>query len=141
MDQESGDWIGAWKICGKTTYLQLQCKQMESLYVDKSILPIQREMMRINWICVLSDSKKGVAYDFVNNLYNLWLKATPRTQWIETAVDQSNHVIAQRQCENPIFNAKDSEKKNLENQSMAIGRKSSVFLPELVSLLHTNQQK
>ena len=108
--EKEGDWLGIWKLCGKTTYLRLQCKQIEKLYDDQTCLPFEREMMRLNRICVLSKSKKGVAYDFVNELYNLWLKASPPTPWIETAVARSRHCIIGKHCANHVFNNKERKR-------------------------------
>ena len=110
MEKESCDWLGIWKLCGKTTYLRLQCEQIEKLYDDQTFLPFEREMMRLNRICVLSKSKKGVAYDFVNELYNLWLKASPPTPWIETAIARSRHCIIGKHCTNLVFNNKERKR-------------------------------
>ena len=70
---------------------------------------VEREIMRIDNIYVLSGSSKGVAYDFVNELYNLWLKRTPTTPFIDTAVERSRHMIAQRFCAYNLFKSRSNE--------------------------------
>ena len=87
-------------------YLREQCEQIETMYGQEGITCVEREVMRVNNICVLSDSKRGVAYDFVNELYNLWLKQTPTTPFIDTAVERSRHTIVQRFCAGEMFNTK-----------------------------------
>ncbi len=59
--------------------------------------------MRLNRIPVITDSEVGVAFDHVNELYNLWLKKPPSTLFIDTAVERSRHMIAQRKCSSEIF--------------------------------------
>ena len=100
LEQESCNWIAPWKIGGKTTYLRKQCEQIKGLYGVEGISPLEREMMRINGICVLSPTRKGVSFNFTNELYNAWLKIVPATPFIDTAVLRSCHTVIQKQCGN-----------------------------------------
>lgn len=69
LEKESCLWIAPWKVMGKTTYLRLQCEYIEFVY-GTDFASWLREVMRINNICVLTDTLKGVAFDHVNELYN-----------------------------------------------------------------------
>jgi len=81
------------------SYLRLQCMAIESLYGTEGLSPFTREVMRINRLIILSETETGVSFDFVNELYNLWLKTPPSTPYIETAVERSRHSIMQRTIE------------------------------------------
>ena len=62
--------------------------------------------MRINRLIILSETETGVAFDFVNELYNLWLKTPPPTPYINTDVERSRHCILQRTCSDEIFDVR-----------------------------------
>ena len=106
LEQESCDWMGPWKMLGKTTYLRLQCIAIETLYGSDGMSPFTREVMRINRLIILSETESGVSFDFVNELYNLWLKTPPSTPYIDTAVERSRHCIMQRICSEEIFDVR-----------------------------------
>ena len=106
LEQESCDWMGPWKMLGKMTYLRLQCIAIESLYGSDGMSAYTREVMRINRLIILSETETGVAFDFVNELYNLWLKTPPPTPYIDTAVERSRHCILQQTCSDEIFDVR-----------------------------------
>ena len=108
LEDESCAWMGPWKMCGKTTYLRQQCEKIELLYDNECMDPIQREVMRVNRIPVLSESEDGVTFDWVNELYNYWLKILPATPFIDTAVMRSRHTIVSKRCGNEIFQTRSS---------------------------------
>ena len=91
------------KMCGKTKYLREQCDQVEMVYNDERMDPIQREVTRVSRIPLLSESEDGVMFDWVNKLYKCWLKVPPASPYIDTAVMRSRHTIVQRNCANKIF--------------------------------------
>jgi hypothetical protein len=95
--------MAQWKMTGKSTYHREQCEQIELLYNDECMDPIQGEVRRVNRIPVLLESEDRVAFDWVNELYNYWLKVSPATPFIETAVMHSLHTIVQNNCANKIF--------------------------------------
>ena len=111
LENESCEWMGPWKMLGKHTYLKLQCEAIEGLYGEEGMSAYTREVMRINRLIVLSESENGVSYDFVNELYNLWLKTPPSTPFIDTAVERSRHSIMQRTCSEEIFNVREKKSK------------------------------
>ena len=111
LEQESCEWMGPWKMLGKTTYLRLQCMAIESLYGSEGMSPFTREVMRINRLIILSETESGVSFDFVNELYNLWLKTPQSTPYIDTAVERSRHCIMQRTCSEEIFNVRSKPSK------------------------------
>ena len=59
LEKESCLWLSAWKRLNKTTYLREQCEQIEQIYDDNKFSPWMREIMRINSICVLTESRIG----------------------------------------------------------------------------------
>ncbi len=73
------------------------------IYNDDEFQPWFQEIMILNRICVITDSCLGVAFDYVNELYNLWLKQPPGTMFIDTAVQCSAHTILQRKCASEIL--------------------------------------
>ena len=90
--------MGPWKMLGKYTYLKLQCEAINALYGEEGMSVFTREVMRINRLIVLSESENVVSFDFVNELYNLWLKTPPSTPFIDIAVERSRHCIMQHTC-------------------------------------------
>jgi len=78
-EYENCEWIGPWKMSNKTTYLRQTCEEIEIKYGGKcgedtvlpSMSPLALEIMRLNRMCVLTEGGNGVAFDFVNGLYNL----------------------------------------------------------------------
>ena len=86
-EYENCEWIGPWKMSNKTTYLRQKCEEIEIKYggeceddtVVPSMSPLELEIMLLNRICVLTEGGNRVAFDFVNELYNLWLKTPPKT--------------------------------------------------------------
>jgi len=104
LEKESCEWMAAWKIMNKPIYLREQCEQIEALY-DQTFQPWLREIMRMNRICVLTDSKSGMAFDEVCELYNLHLKIPPSSSSLDVDVKRSTHIMLGRSCANEIFNA------------------------------------
>ena len=98
LEKESCEWLGPWKMCGKHTYLQEQCEQIENVYDDTKLSPVLREIMRSNSISVYSDSKKGMAHDESNEMYNLFLKKAPASQSLSVACERSRHIMIERKC-------------------------------------------
>lgn len=60
--------------------------------------------MRMNRIPILTELLHGVAYDHINQMFNLWLKKAPPTPYLETACERSAHCILSRCCAHEIFN-------------------------------------
>lgn len=104
LEKESCLWMGPTKSCKKTTYLREQCEYIERIYGgDEAFLPWMREIMRINGICVLTGTLRGVAFDHTNEMYNYFLKIPPSTPYIDTAVERSTYTMLQRKCATHIF--------------------------------------
>ena len=127
LEEESCEWMGAWKLLGKHTYLRLQCEAIEALCREEGISAYTREVMRINRLIILSETENGVSYDFVNELYNLWLKTPPTTPFIETAIERSRHCIMQRTCSKEIFNVR-TKKAKASGKSEYIDRLTIEFI-------------
>ena len=103
LEKESNEWMGPWKVCGKTTYLREQCEYIEHVYDNNKFHPWLRELMRRNSLCVLTSTLKGMAFDEVNELYNAWLKIPPASSYLSTAVNRSKHTMAERKCSNKVW--------------------------------------
>ena len=89
---ESCDWLSAWHMNKKSTYLRLQCDYMELFYDESKVSDYIREIMRVNCFCVKA-STKAVAFDFENENYNLYLKQTPIASRLDLAILRSRHVM------------------------------------------------
>ena len=139
LEQESCDWMGPWKMLGKSTYLRLQCMAIESLYGTEGLSPFTREVMRINRLIILSETETGVSFDFVNELYNLWLKTPPSTPYIETAVERSRHSIMQRTCSAEIFNVK-SKKNKATGKSDYVDKLTIEFILTRAEIFHSHEK-
>ena len=78
----------------KTTYLREQCEQIELLHNDECMDPMQREVMSVNHTPVLPESEDVVTFDWVNELYNHWLKVPPATPYIDTTTMRSHTSLS-----------------------------------------------
>jgi hypothetical protein len=103
LEDESHAWMSMWKMLGKNTYLCEQFDHVELVYDDECLDPIQQEVTRINRFPVLTELEDVVTYDWVNELYDCWLKGVPTTPYIDTAVMHSCHTIVKRNYANAIF--------------------------------------
>ena len=65
LEIESCDWLSAWHMNKKSTYLRLQCDYMELFYDESKVSDYIREIMRVNCFCIKA-STKAVAFDFDN---------------------------------------------------------------------------
>ena len=92
LEIKSCNLLPVWKMLGKTTYLRLQCKYMETVYNDRKSPPIYQEIMRANVFCVKLSSSV-VAFDEQNKNYNLCLKKTPTTLSLDVAIMRLHHVM------------------------------------------------
>ena len=101
-EKESNLWIAPWKVCNKSTYLRLQCEQVERIY-SNDFPPHLRELMRVNRLIILTDTLRGMSFDEVNELYNLWLKTPPPTPYLDVAVRRSAHIPLERKCSMEVF--------------------------------------
>ena len=80
----------------KTTYLRLQRQQIGELYGVNGITPLEREILRIIIMVVLTETGKGVAFNFTNELCNVWLKTAPANPDIDTATLHSRPIIIKK---------------------------------------------
>jgi hypothetical protein len=95
--QKNGPWhlkiescklMPVWRMTGKTTYLHLQCKYMETYYYDKKLTLCQCKIMRANIFCVKLLGR-AIAFNKENKHYNLLLKRTPVTPSLDVAIWRS----------------------------------------------------
>ncbi len=74
MEKESARWMVYWWHQRKREYLRIQTEYDETYYNNDKVDPYTRDIMRRNSIWVMSNSKRGIAVENVNELYNLYLK-------------------------------------------------------------------
>jgi hypothetical protein len=108
-EKEACELVTVWKACGKTSYFRQQCEYIEDYY--NSSFPFEeREFMRRNGFCVLSDRERGVAFDEAYELYNADIKETKLSTDLSVNVDRSRHVMLSRGCAEIVFDRKQRNK-------------------------------
>jgi hypothetical protein len=115
LEKERVEWLGAWKMLNKSTYLKLTCEFIEQVY-DESLSPYFKEILRLNSIAVMTESGKGMSMDDVNEKIMWYLKQAPFTPYIDTACKRSAHTMLEKSCNNQIFIA--SKRNNRKGTSM-----------------------
>ena len=70
LEDKSYVWMTKLNMSIKLTYRCEQCGQIELLYADTCMNPIQREVTRVNRIPVLFKSEDSVTFDWMDELYN-----------------------------------------------------------------------
>ena len=121
VEKEQCELLTLWRQCNKTTYLKEQCEHIEKFYADNFSIE-DREMMRRNAFCVLSDRGRGCAFDEVCELYNLHIKQTNLSNDLSVNVERSAHVQLERSCAMEIFNTSTKSKSFKSSRDVDVNR-------------------
>jgi hypothetical protein len=108
-EKEACELVIIWKACGKTTYYRQQCEYIEHYYSPDFLIE-DREFMRRNGFCVLSDRERGTAFDECCELYNADIKETKLSADLSVNVDRSRHVMLSRGCAEVVFDRSPTSK-------------------------------
>lgn len=101
----------------KREYLRIQAEYVETFYNNDKVDPYTREIMRRNSIWVMSNSKRGIAVDNVNEIYNYYLKTPVPTTSLGTTCERSRHVITGRRCNNDLWGVQEVNPSRARNKA------------------------
>ena len=105
LEKEGCDWLGAYKVSGKSMYVPESLKRMELLYGD-SLTDWEREEMRLNRLITLSAGGNAVAFDECNELLNLWDKGCVSCPNFGTVCAHSQNVMPAMKCSYETYGRK-----------------------------------
>lgn len=122
LEKEGCEWLGAYKLSGKTMYVTETLKRMELLYGEK-LEDHELEEMRCNRLPLLSKGANAVSYDELNELLNLWDKQCSTSTDFSVVCEQSASVMALRKCGYESYGRKQSRASiRHSSQKMAMKR-------------------
>ena len=102
LEIEGTEWLGAYKICGKTNYVTETLHRMDTLYGD-DMNDHDLEWLRMNKFFVLSEGGHAVTMDELNEFLNLWNKSCVGTSDFELFCARSKHIMALKKSSYATF--------------------------------------
>ena len=99
------DWIGAYKLCSKSMYVNESARRME-LMNNPSFSDWDLETFRTNRSYLMSKDGNDIPTDQLNEFLNLWNKSCAASPNFSTVCERSKHVILAMKCGNEEYGKK-----------------------------------
>eukprot|EP00984_Skeletonema_dohrnii_P009331 scaffold3571_cov78-Skeletonema_dohrnii-CCMP3373.AAC.3 len=127
MEIEGSNWLGAFKLCDKTNYVTETLHRMDTLYKPNRT-DFDLEWTRRNRFFVMTEGGRGMSFDEVNELQNLWNKSCAAPHDFTTVCEMSQHLMVMRMASFEVYG---------RNRRSTVNASQETSIAKLVTLFET----
>ena len=122
LEQETINWLGAYKLCGKNNYYTEGLHRISMLYGSK-LTNFDLEMLRVNRFFLMTEGGNAMSLDDVNEMVNAWKKSFLKSPNFKDNIERSKYTATLRKCAYQTFGYREGRTARLEaNQEVHVSK-------------------